>query len=100
MDFQGYERVIEAAATVDASARVFPIPEEGQNVPFVTIQTGAETPASEVLNALNNHGLVKIDKPEGPMDVGASRGPKLKVIGVHLGSLTFEDRGTVTRSGW
>lgn len=95
MDLRGHNRIIEALDEAEIAATVVPVPEEGENIEFVTIQTTDETlPPALVLNALGRAGLIQY---EGAQDAGGRRGPSLNPITAQPGSTTLRDEGRTGR---
>jgi hypothetical protein len=88
MDRNGYERVGEAFNSETYKPVVSPTPGEGENVPFVTIETDPSVQPALVLNALHRASLL-YDR-----ESMSTRGPQLQVVSVQPGSATFQDKAT------
>jgi hypothetical protein len=89
MDAKGFEAINTA---LNGHANVQPVPEEGQDVRYVTVETAPDIAPAHVLNALGNAGLMEpqpvytgVIKASPPKTLG------LKVLGLAPGSITFED---------
>jgi hypothetical protein len=89
MDTKGFEAI---HTVLGGRANIQPVPQEGQDVRYVTVETAPDIAPAHVLNALGNAGLMEsqpvyggIIKNDPPKTLG------LKVLGLLPGSITFED---------
>ena len=88
MDAKGHETITAAFIGLDLDARVLPEPPlNGENVPFVTIDTPDYIPPESVLNALARSGLLQ--RPGTSDDF--RKDPELRIISAVPGAATFED---------
>lgn len=86
MDLKGFEIITKSLEQVE-DAEVWPMPTEGQNVRFLSIEVPAYVRAEDILNFLDAASLVKRISSE----TGINRNPNLHVLGIIPGSITFED---------
>lgn len=91
MDKHGYERIVAALRDEPGlgMANVAPIPEDGENVRYLTVETHADVPPALVLNALNEASLLR---REGPRDLVRRNGPELECVSAVPEAVTLEDK--------
>ena len=97
MDLKGFESINRAFAAADVEATVTPMPAEGEDVRFVTVETDDTVQPSRVLNALQNANLMYFG---GTSDLAMNYSPELIPLGVQPGSVTLEDKNDANRSVW
>lgn len=89
MDKTGFEKISQTLSEAGiGGVRIAPVPSDGENVRFVTIEPLEMDAPCDVLNALQAGGLMAY---EGTRNAVISNRPELSPIGVQKGSLTFED---------
>ena len=89
MDQFGFEKINETLKKSPVGeVEIVPEPEEGENVRFVTIRPLDRTRPAEILNVLDEAGLMH---SEGPRDLRINSYPVLKPLGIDAFGITLED---------